>query len=172
MSYTKQNFADGNVLTAEHLNNMENALLSKWHGKKISVLGDSILYGVGLSDRVKENITTLLQNMTGATVTNYGISGTKVSGNANNAFHARFPDVSKGADLTIVFGGIKQLILAIFLLQIQTHSVEQLIISSIIIAIIIRPVSFYLYSHLVRHTKEIVAKQIMVMALLVSSEMQ
>lgn len=105
MSYTKQNFADGNVLTAEHLNNMENALLGKWHGKKISVLGDSILYGVGLSDRVKENITTLLQNMTGATVTNYGVSGTKVSGNASNAFHARFPEVSKGADLTIVFGG-------------------------------------------------------------------
>lgn len=105
MSYTKQNFADGNVLTAEHLNNMENALLGKWHGKKISVLGDSILYGVGLSDKVKENITTLLQNMTGATVTNYGISGTKVSGDASTAFHARFPSVSTGADLTIVFGG-------------------------------------------------------------------
>ncbi len=105
MAYTKQNFADGNVLTAEQLNAMENAIVSKWHGKKISVLGDSILYGVGLSDRVKENITTHLTNMTGATVNNYGISGTKVSGTASNAFHARFPDVSKDADLTIVFGG-------------------------------------------------------------------
>lgn len=105
MSYVKQNFADGNVLTAEHLNNMENAIVSKWYGKKISVLGDSILYGVGLTDRVKENITTHLQEKTGATVTNYGISGTKVSGTASNSFHARFPSVSKGADLTIVFGG-------------------------------------------------------------------
>lgn len=105
MSYTKQNFADGNVLTAEHLNNMENALVSKWHGKKISILGDSILYGVGLDDRVKQNLSTLLQNMTGAIVTNYGISGTKVSGSASTSFHNRFADVSKGADLTIVFGG-------------------------------------------------------------------
>lgn len=105
MNYTKQNFADGNVLTAEQLNAMENAIVSKWYGKKISVLGDSILFGVGLTDRVKENITTLLQNMTGATVTNYGISGTKVSGSASNSFHSRFPSVSQGADLTIVFGG-------------------------------------------------------------------
>lgn len=105
MSYVKQNFADGNVLTAEQLNKMDNALASKWYGKKISVLGDSILYGVGLTDRVKENITTLLANMTGAEVTNHGISGTKVSGNDSKSFHNRFPSVSKGADLTIVFGG-------------------------------------------------------------------
>jgi lysophospholipase L1-like esterase len=105
MGYTKQNFKDGEVLTASHLTTIENAIVSKWHGKKISVLGDSITYGVGLSNRVSKNLTTLLANMTGANVTNYGISGTKVSGTATNSFHARFPEVSKDADLTIVFGG-------------------------------------------------------------------
>jgi lysophospholipase L1-like esterase len=104
--YTKQNFVDfGDPLTAAQLIKMEDSIVSKWYGKKISILGDSILYGVGLNDRVKENISTLLQNMTGAIVTNYGISGTKVSGTASNSFCKRFPDVSKGADLTIVFGG-------------------------------------------------------------------
>jgi lysophospholipase L1-like esterase len=105
MAYTKQNFTKGQTLTADQMNNIDNALVSKWYGKKISILGDSILYGVGLNDRVKENISTLLQNMTGASVTNYGISGTKVSGSASNSFWNRFPAVSKDADLTIVFGG-------------------------------------------------------------------
>lgn len=105
MAYEKQNFVDGKVLTAEQLNKMEAGIASKWYGKKISVLGDSILYGVGLNDRVKENITTHLANWTGATVTNYGISGTKISGDGSTSFHKRFPDVSKNADLTIVFGG-------------------------------------------------------------------
>jgi lysophospholipase L1-like esterase len=105
MNYRKQNFKDGEVLTSSHLINMENALVSKWSGKVINVLGDSITYGVGLSDRVAKNLTTLLQNMTGAKVTNYGISGTKVSGSASNSFHNRFPEVSKDADLTIIFGG-------------------------------------------------------------------
>lgn len=105
MAYIKQNFTKGSVLTADQMNNIDNALVSKWYGKKISVLGDSILYGVGLDDRVAQNITTLLANMTGANVTNYGISGTKVSGSASNSFWNRFPAVSKDADLTIVFGG-------------------------------------------------------------------
>lgn len=106
MAYTRQNFVDfGDPLTAAQLINMENALVSKWEGKKISVLGDSILYGVGLNDRVAENITTHLANWTGANVTNYGISGTKVSGSTSNSFWNRFPSVSKDVDLTIVFGG-------------------------------------------------------------------
>lgn len=105
MAYIKQKFQDGEVLTASHLINIENAISSKWYGKKINVLGDSITYGVGLSDKVTKNLTTLLQNMTGAEVTNYGMSGTKVSGTASNSFCNRFPEVSKDADLTIVFGG-------------------------------------------------------------------
>lgn len=105
MAYIKQNFTKGSVLTADQMNNIDNALVSKWYGKKISVLGDSILYGVGLDDKVAQNITTLLANMTGANVTNYGISGTKISGSASNSFWNRFPAVSKDADLTIVFGG-------------------------------------------------------------------
>ena len=105
MAYVRQNFTKGMILEHTHLINMENGLLSKWNGKTINVLGDSITYGVGLSDKVAKNFTTLLQNMTGAKVTNYGISGTKVSGADSNSFHNRFPNVSKGADLTIVFGG-------------------------------------------------------------------
>lgn len=106
MSYIRQNFVDfGDPLTAAQLIKMEDSLVSKWEGKKISVLGDSITYGVGLTDRVANNFTTLLQNMTGAVVTNYGISGTKISGSETNSFHNRFPEVSSGADLTIVFGG-------------------------------------------------------------------
>lgn len=52
MSYNKQNFNDGQVLKAEHLNTIENGIVNneenlenslyKFKGKRISILGDSI----------------------------------------------------------------------------------------------------------------------------------
>lgn len=104
MGYSRQNFKDGKVLTAENLINIENAIVSKWYGKTINVLGDSITYGVGLSSS-SNNFTNVLASMTGATVNNYGISGTKISGNDTNSFCNRFPNMCNGADLIIIFGG-------------------------------------------------------------------
>lgn len=104
MMYEKQNFKNfGSPLTAEQLENIENAIVSKWYGKTINVLGDSITYGVGLSN-ASNNFTSLLSKMTGATVNNYGISGTKISGSASNSFWKRFPSICN-ADLIIIFGG-------------------------------------------------------------------
>ena len=106
MNYTKQNFVNGARLKAEQLNKIEDAITSKWYGKTINVLGDSITDGVGTSG-MAANFTTLLATMTGATVNNYGISGTKVSGtdSDSSSFNKRFPSICVGADLIVIFGG-------------------------------------------------------------------
>ena len=104
MNYIKQNFVNGNRLKAEQLNKIEDAIISKWYGKTINVLGDSITYGVGTSSSAAI-FTTLLANMTGATVNNYGISGTKIAGTDSSSFNNRFPSICDNVDLIIVFGG-------------------------------------------------------------------
>lgn len=80
---------------------------SKWYGKTISVLGDSITYGYGLTNRDTERWTSLLANKTGATVNNYGLNSSKVS-NITGDEVASFVDRRENvpdSDLIIIFGG-------------------------------------------------------------------
>jgi lysophospholipase L1-like esterase len=80
---------------------------SKWKGKTISALGDSITYGYGLTNRDTERWTALLANKTGATVNNYGLNSSKVSnitGDEVASFVDRRENVPS-SDLIIIFGG-------------------------------------------------------------------
>lgn len=80
---------------------------SKWRGKTISALGDSITYGYGLTNRDTERWTALLANKTGATVNNYGLNSSKVS-NITGDDVASFVDRRENvpsSDLIIIFGG-------------------------------------------------------------------
>ena len=80
---------------------------SPWKGKTINCLGDSITYGAGLTSNVTERWTTLLAEATGATVNNYGVSGSKVSdidGDSIASFIDRYQSMSD-SDLVIIFGG-------------------------------------------------------------------
>ena len=80
---------------------------SKWYGKTISALGDSITYGFGLTNRESEVWTTLIANRTGATVNNYGLNSSKVSnisGDSVQSFVDRRDSVPD-SDLIIIFGG-------------------------------------------------------------------
>ena len=101
MSYEKQNFQSGQVLNAEHLNNMENgiAINERYHGlkyKKVSFLGDSITtfqgwipegYAYyypryGITD-VEQTWWKQLINVTGMElVKNCAWSGSRITGNA------------------------------------------------------------------------------------------
>ncbi len=81
---------------------------SRWAGKIINVLGDSITYGYGLSNPTTERFTSLLAQKTGATINNYGQSGSKISkieGDEIPSFLDRVGSMDKSADLIIVFGG-------------------------------------------------------------------
>ena len=82
-------------------------LSSKWIGKTISVLGDSITYGFGLSDRTNEVWTSVLAKRTGATVNNYGLNSSKVSKIQDDDVQS-FVDrrnLVQESDLIIIFGG-------------------------------------------------------------------
>lgn len=63
-----------------------------WEGKKISVAGDSISTG---------GYPGILANMTGATIQNLSVSGTRLVGGLTS----KIDDVAEDADLVIVFGG-------------------------------------------------------------------
>lgn len=71
---------------------------SKWKGKKIAFVGDSITYGVGCSAEGK--YTTKLCSLLGAIELNYGQSGTHLA-----KFDSRVYAMDSSADLIIVFGG-------------------------------------------------------------------
>ena len=86
-------------------------------GKKVIFLGDSITQGVGVSS-IENRYTDVFARATGAVVSNYGISGTRIakqkvpyfaSGNAmyERDFLLRADEDIKetSADLVVVFGG-------------------------------------------------------------------
>ena len=86
------------------------------HGLNINALGDSITYGVGAS--CEENrYTDVFARLSGATVKNYGISGTRFARqmkkdgytwNPNwddNCFSDRIEKMDEEADALIIFGG-------------------------------------------------------------------
>ncbi len=81
-------------------------------GKKINVLGDSITEGVGTSGPEHQYVN-LLAAATGATVRNYGISGTRIARQTvpsttpsfDGDYVARAKQMDKDADIVVVFGG-------------------------------------------------------------------
>ena len=82
-------------------------------GKIITILGDSITYGVGASD-AEHSYPAVLQRLTeAAQVRNYGVSGTRIARQQKDdedwdrkrAFVERYVHMEDEADLVIVFGG-------------------------------------------------------------------
>jgi lysophospholipase L1-like esterase len=81
-------------------------------GIKINFLGDSITQGVG-ADKQENRYTDVVQKLTGATVNNYGISGTRIARQVkpynemfdNNDFIKRVETMDKDADIVFIFGG-------------------------------------------------------------------
>ena len=81
-------------------------------GIKINVLGDSITQGVGASC-IEKCFVNVLAAKTGATVNNYGISGTRIARQKldipaphfNTPYCDRIPEMDKDADVVLIFGG-------------------------------------------------------------------
>ena len=71
---------------------------SKWAGKKVGFLGDSI---TGFGQYVNAYAV-----MTGCVAINYGISGTTIAGDYANAFCKRYTQMANDLDMLVVFGGI------------------------------------------------------------------
>ncbi len=82
------------------------------NGLKINFLGDSITQGVG-ADKTENRYTDVFQRITGATVRNYGISGTRIARQTNpynevfdkNDFVKRVDEMDADADIVVIFGG-------------------------------------------------------------------
>ena len=93
MSYTKQNFRDGQTLTHDHLNHIEEGIVALeasisaggttssgststyWKGKKMVWDGDSISYGSWLSNPTSEAYPYQVANALGMSVYNFAIGG-------------------------------------------------------------------------------------------------
>lgn len=80
----------------------------KLNGKKIVVIGDSLIHGNNLGNDV--TWTKILANETGAEVFNYGINGnaiSSVSGASGSPMSVRYADIEElpSADIVIVEGG-------------------------------------------------------------------
>ena len=76
-------------------------------GMKIAVLGDSITFGHGLENQ-DQRFTNVLARMSGATVLNYGVSGSKMSeiaGDEIPSFVERVSQIDKTCDKVVIFGG-------------------------------------------------------------------
>ena len=79
---------------------------------KVSFLGDSITEGVGASS-ADTRYTAVFEKLSGYTVKNYGISGTRIARNHNpspnprndNPFIDRVEEIDKDTDIVVVFGG-------------------------------------------------------------------
>ena len=85
-------------------NVLSNSFKSRWHGKIINILGDSITVGVGASITSKR-YADLLANKLGCIINNYGISGTYLSHMTNNnGFVDRYDTMTNECDGVIVFG--------------------------------------------------------------------
>ncbi len=81
-------------------------------GLKIVFLGDSITQGVG-ADKTENRYTDVFQRLSGATVSNHGISGTRIARQTTpynemfdkNDFVKRVDELDPDADIVVVFGG-------------------------------------------------------------------
>lgn len=80
-------------------------------GKKIAFLGDSITEGVGAS-KPENRFTDVFGRLSGATVYNHGISGTRIAPQRDNRgekwdedFILRADEIERDADAVVIFGG-------------------------------------------------------------------
>ena len=81
-------------------------------GLKIVFLGDSITQGVG-ADKTENRYTDVFQRLSGAIVSNHGISGTRIARQTTpfneiydkNDFVKRVDELDPDADIVVVFGG-------------------------------------------------------------------
>ena len=83
---------------------------SKWFGKEVNFLGDSITWGLYLEEpREKNRYTTLVANKLEVNIiNNYGLSSsyiTKSSG-STSSFVERSVSISAKANLNVIFGGV------------------------------------------------------------------
>ena len=81
------------------------------NGKKIAFLGDSITEGVGAS-KPENRFTDVFGRLSGATVYNHGISGTRIAPQRDNRgekwdedFILRADEIERDADAVVIFGG-------------------------------------------------------------------
>lgn len=78
---------------------------SKWYGKNLAVLGDSVTYGYGLTNRTEQCYTTLVKNKLGmANAYNHGVSSTRLAKVTvgDNSFTQRYTTMEDSADVVIV----------------------------------------------------------------------
>ena len=80
-------------------------------GKKIAFLGDSITEGVGAS-KPENRFTDVFGRLSGATVYNHGIGGTRIAPQRDNRgekwdedFILRADEIERDADAVVIFGG-------------------------------------------------------------------
>lgn len=80
-------------------------------GKKIVIIGDSITEGVGTSS-YENSYPAVLERLSGATVYNYGVSGTRYAyqteefePNFSESFSERIRRIKEEPDVILVFGG-------------------------------------------------------------------
>lgn len=89
MSYKKQNFTDGQILTHTHLNNIENGLVAiekqiptdsanYWAGKKLLMNGDSGPYGSALAS-IYDAFPYVVAGRLGMSIINYSIGGSTIA---------------------------------------------------------------------------------------------
>lgn len=82
---------------------------SRFNGKTIAFLGDSITYGHGLTDRLNERFQNLVwKGLSLANAFDYGVSGALIALKAGTttSFVERYPTMSDNVDVIIVMGGI------------------------------------------------------------------
>jgi lysophospholipase L1-like esterase len=93
IDYLEYNSIQGTVNTITNIHSILN-------GKKIAFLGDSITQ--------QKYVTTWIENLSGAIILNYGVSGSHIaSRNASDtlSFQARYNDMSDDVDMVVVWGG-------------------------------------------------------------------
>jgi lysophospholipase L1-like esterase len=86
----------------------ESVTMTRWYGKKVVFLGDSITNGVGASTPEKKYREIVAQKLGFKAAVNYGISGTLITHDdeRKNAFVDRYSKMDDDADLVVVYGGI------------------------------------------------------------------
>lgn len=81
---------------------------SRWFGKKLAILGDSIPYGYSLASPVKDNFGVMISKKLGfSTLYQYSSSGTRIAKvtDGDGSYTQRYSDMDATADVILVLGG-------------------------------------------------------------------
>lgn len=115
MSYEKQTWNTGDVVTSTKLNHIEEGIAnasgsatssknSQWQGITINFMGDSITEGYPGGSTVTKKFREFLGEMLNATVNGYGIGGSTIA-QGSNPMYSRVLNMNTDANLIFVFGG-------------------------------------------------------------------